>query len=303
MAKVVTVFGATGHQGGAVARALALDPSFKVRAVTRGDSQSEKAQNLLSCGAEVMTCNFNDVTSIKQTLAGADACFVVTYSDFSNADCIEEELKIGRNFAKACAASGVKHILYGTQLNTLNIIGIAARHLVAKAQIQEYFMEENLPMTYILVPCYYENLLDYLKPEKIDNKNFRLAIPMGTTPLDMVCVEDIGEIAKLVFKNKEKFLNKTLSVAGDKITVKEMAATLSRHLAPMNFKDRQITLTEYRSLPYPWAKDFANMFDFFLRVDQRYNVQYTKQNYNPKMKTFSDWVQANIEKLRQEFNK
>lgn len=49
MAKVITVFGATGGQGGGVVDALLTDPAFKVRAVTR-NVNSDKAQKLKARG-------------------------------------------------------------------------------------------------------------------------------------------------------------------------------------------------------------------------------------------------------------
>ena len=63
---------------------------------------------------------------------------------------------------------------------------------------------------------------------------------MGETPLDLISVEDIGEVAKIVFLNRESFLEKTLSLCGSKLTIKEIAAELSRQLHPMNFRDRPV---------------------------------------------------------------
>ena len=53
--KVVTVFGATGAQGGSVARALLKDSAFKVRAITR-NVDSDKAKELQKQGGFVRTC-------------------------------------------------------------------------------------------------------------------------------------------------------------------------------------------------------------------------------------------------------
>lgn len=49
MVKIVVVFGITGRQGGAVARALASDPQYKVRAVTR-NPESAKAKEIQALG-------------------------------------------------------------------------------------------------------------------------------------------------------------------------------------------------------------------------------------------------------------
>ena len=56
--KLVTVFGATGQQGGSVLRALAGDPGFKVRAVTRNPA-SARAKALQALGECSTPCAGN----------------------------------------------------------------------------------------------------------------------------------------------------------------------------------------------------------------------------------------------------
>ncbi|GFN73551.1 nmra-like family domain-containing protein 1 [Plakobranchus ocellatus] len=57
--KVVVVFGATGWQGGSVARALVKSGEYSVRGVTR-DLHSEKAQRLVRDGVDLMNYDLND---------------------------------------------------------------------------------------------------------------------------------------------------------------------------------------------------------------------------------------------------
>ena len=67
--KIITVFGATGAQGGGVAHAILSDKNseFTVRAVTR-DSASDKAKALAALGAEVVTADIDDPQSMKAAL-------------------------------------------------------------------------------------------------------------------------------------------------------------------------------------------------------------------------------------------
>lgn len=57
MSQIITVFGATGIQGGSVIRSLLFDPSlskeFKVRGVTR-DVSKPAAESLAKLGVEVV---------------------------------------------------------------------------------------------------------------------------------------------------------------------------------------------------------------------------------------------------------
>lgn len=303
MAKTITVFGATGHQGGAVARALARDTeNFVVRGITRDVQQEVKIDELKNAGVTVIQCDLDNVNSIRMALNDTDGCFVVTYTDFNEPDCIQKEIKRGQNIADACELAGVAHVIYSTQLHTTRVKGIEVRHLVAKAEIEDYMKSKSLPMTSFLVPCYYENFYDFLKPRRVQGNNFVLEIPMGETPFDLVSVEDIGEVARTVFLNRNPCLDKTLSLCGDKPTIREIAAEFTRQLGPLTFKDKPITVNDYKKLGQPWSVDFGNMFEFFCRKDQRYQLQHTKEIY-PGVQSLRQWVESNANKLKETFSK
>ena len=78
--KIITVFGATGAQGGGVARAILQDSNseFAVRAVTRNPA-SDKAKELAAMGAEVVTADIDDKESMKRVLDGAYGAYFVTF--------------------------------------------------------------------------------------------------------------------------------------------------------------------------------------------------------------------------------
>ena len=71
----VPVAGATGLQGGAVARLL-LDKGHHVRALTRKPG-SAAATNLVSSGAEVWQGDLTDAESVQEAAKGADAFFLM----------------------------------------------------------------------------------------------------------------------------------------------------------------------------------------------------------------------------------
>lgn len=66
-------------------------------------------------------------------------------------------------------------------------------------------------------------------------------IPMGETPLDLIGVNDIGQVARTVFLNKANFLEKTLSLCGDKQTIQDIALKFTKTLSPMVFKDKPVS--------------------------------------------------------------
>lgn len=80
--KLVTVYGATGNQGGGVARALLADKTsaFSVRGITR-NPDSERAKALVSVGAEVMRADGRQKEQLTAAFGGSWAVFANTQSD------------------------------------------------------------------------------------------------------------------------------------------------------------------------------------------------------------------------------
>ena len=60
---IILITGATGNQGGAIARQL-LSKGYRVRAMTR-NPESEKSRSLAALGAEVVQGEFDDPASLE----------------------------------------------------------------------------------------------------------------------------------------------------------------------------------------------------------------------------------------------
>src|SRR5580700_1523575 len=69
----VLVTGATGQQGGAVARAL-LSRGHRVKALTR-KPDSDAARRLMSAGADVVIGDLGDAASVLKAASSVDAMF------------------------------------------------------------------------------------------------------------------------------------------------------------------------------------------------------------------------------------
>lgn len=78
--RTVTVYGATGAQGGAVARSLLKNNAFKVRAITR-KPDSEAAKALGALGAEIVQGDGWSKEQMVAAFSGSWAAFVNTNSD------------------------------------------------------------------------------------------------------------------------------------------------------------------------------------------------------------------------------
>lgn len=108
--KIITVFGATGAQGGGLARAILSDPNseFNLRAVTR-NANSEKAKALAELGAEIVEADIDDAASIKKAVEGAYGAFFVTF--FWEHFSAEKEYQEVADFAIAAKEANLKHVI------------------------------------------------------------------------------------------------------------------------------------------------------------------------------------------------
>jgi uncharacterized protein YbjT (DUF2867 family) len=113
--KVITVLGATGTQGGAVARVLLADGECAVRAVTR-DAASPKAQALAGLGDHVVEATLTDEGSLRRAFDGAYGAFLVTpYWEHRSPT---RELAEVENLISAAQATGLRHIVWGPRSRT-----------------------------------------------------------------------------------------------------------------------------------------------------------------------------------------
>ena len=107
--KLVLVTGATGNQGGAVARAL-LEEGHRVRALTRS-LESPKAKKLKERGAELAQGEFDNPASLRQAAEGVDAVFAMG-TPFGGG--VDVEIKQAKSLLDAAKAAGVTHLVYSS---------------------------------------------------------------------------------------------------------------------------------------------------------------------------------------------
>src|SRR5512134_2855455 len=104
---LITVFGATGAQGGGLVRALLRDAErpFRVRAVTRRPG-SAAAQALATLGAELFAADLDDLASVERAMQGAHGAYCVTnfWEHFSP----QRELQQAMHLAEAARRAGVR---------------------------------------------------------------------------------------------------------------------------------------------------------------------------------------------------
>lgn len=219
--KVILVTGATGQQGGAVARHLLRD-GWSVRALVR-DPESAAAQALAAQGAALVQGDLNDPATLES--ATRDAYGVFSVQNFWLPDVgYEGEVRQGVAVADAAAAAGVRHFVYSSVGAADR--GMGQQHFASKWAIEQYIQQLDLPATIVRPVAFMENY-NWSRPQ-ISNGVFTSWGIRPDKTLQTVAVEDIGGFVALVFANPAEFIGQTVELAGDELTEADMAATLAR---------------------------------------------------------------------------
>lgn len=219
--KVIFVTGATGHQGSAAARHL-LEAGFRVRGLTR-DPDSPRGRELMNLGVELVKGDLNDPTSVRNAIAGSYGVFsVLTWKE----EGVAGEIKHGQILADAAKAEGVEHFLYSSVCDADGHTGIP--HFESKAANERYMRSIGLPLT-VLRPVYFmENFNAPTARRLISEGNLVMALG-PEKPLQMVSVEDIGFMAAIILDNPEDWAGRTVDIAGDSLTMPQVAERFSAY--------------------------------------------------------------------------
>lgn len=295
MARLITVFGATGRQGTPIVNAL-LQKGFKVRAITR-NPDSEKAKILKAAGADTVKGDLNDAATIKTAVHGAYGVFVVT--DFwelfnqNKETAFDDEVAQGKAVADACKEAGVEHVVYSGLDSVKDAIGKFCPPLDSKAAVEKYLDQIGVPNTSVRYPFYFENFLVFL-PQEQEDGTFVMTWP-ADGPMYAISVEDGGPIVASIFSNPGEFIGKKIGIATDNLTMHDYAAMMSKATGK-TIKYNQVSPDVYAQFPFPQAEALAVMFQFFKSGKMQRDINFTRQ-VNPNAQNFEKWAVKNKDKL------
>ncbi|MFG2982141.1 NmrA/HSCARG family protein [Streptomyces sp. NPDC048258] len=309
--KTITVFGATGAQGGGLVRAILADreSDFAVRAVTR-HPESGKARELERLGVQVIQADMDDEASLGPAFEHAYGAYLVT--NFWDHMSAEREKAQALALAQAASHAGVQHAIWSTLEDTRECIPLEdtrmptlqehykVPHFDGKAEADHYFTEAGVPTTFLRSTFYWENLLGMFPPQRAEDGAFELVLPMGDSRLSGIAVDDIGRIALAVFKRDTDLIAATVSIAGEHLKVADMASALSETLGE-TVRYRPVTADAFRALGFPGADETGNMFQFYADCEDRFTAARdltAVRDLDPALQDFRTWLAAHGEELR-----
>ncbi|WP_143959803.1 NmrA/HSCARG family protein [Litoribacter populi] len=309
--KIITVFGATGAQGGGLARAILNDPDseFSVRAVTR-DPSSEKAKELADTGAEVIQADIDKPDTMEKALQGAYGAYFVTFiwDHFSP----EKEIEEVKQFTEVAKKAGLKHIIWSTLEDTRKLVPLEddrmptlqgkykVPHFDAKGEADHFFKEANLPTTFMIASFYWDNFIHFgAGPKKAEDGNYYLTFPLDDKRMSGIASEDIGKCAYGIFKKGEELIGQTIGIAGEHLTGQDIADGLSDALQ-LKIIYNNVSPDTYRSFDFPGADDLGNMFQYYRDFEKECmavrDVDFSRQ-LNPELKSYKKWLAENATKI------
>lgn len=275
--RTILVTGATGNQGGAVARHL-LERGFRVRALTR-DSEKPEAQTLADQGAELVRGDMEDRSSLDQALEGVHGVFSV--QNFFEGG-YEGEVRQGKTLADAAKAAGVQHVVYSSVGSAHRETGIP--HFDSKWEIEQYKRQIELPYT-ILRPVFFMQNWEMMRDQILDGT---LAQPLDPgKPLQQLNVEDLGAFAAMAFEDPDEWIGREVDLAGDELTMPETAEAFGLVIG------RKV---EYYQVPWDqfreqMGEEFADMYEWFNEVGYEADVLALRAEY-PELSTLEQYLRA-----------
>ncbi len=272
----VLVTGATGRQGGAVARAL-LAHGHRVRALTR-EPHGVAAGVLLHLGVELWRGDFDDGPSkLASAMEGVTAVFAMGTPSVSAA----AERRQGYAVIDAAVRADVGHLVYSSAAGADWAGSAAGRD--SKYDVEIHLRSAEIANTIVAPTFFMENFVG--PPWTARLEQGRLPMPLAPrVQLEMVTAGDLGAFVVKIFEQRDDFLSKRIVVSSDVLTGVEIAGVISGCVgAPIVFERLPVDRTP--------SDETANVLRWLARDGARLGIADLHEAHpDIDWTSFSDWA-------------
>ena len=290
--KLIAVIGATGHQGGAVVRALNANGQFKVRALTRNPAKHPQLVD------EVVLADLSRPETLKAAFAGAHGAFLVTNPWEPGAD----ERKQALTAVQAAKEAGVQHFIWSTLPNveTISRGALDVPHFTNKAKVDRGVSEAGFAHhTFVIAPFFYQNLIGAMGPQKQPDGTLGWVLPLDPERrvIHMGDIDELGPVVTGAFAKPDLAGNgEYLPLVGDFRSFNSIIATLNRQGHKFSFK--QVPKEVFAGF-FPGAKEIAQMLAYFeahtyLGADLRDGIALANKVVGRQPTKFAAWAQTHF---------
>lgn len=220
MTSTVFVAGATGRLGWPLARHL-TQGGHRVRTVSR-TPDSPIAKDLEGQGVEVAPGDFDDPTSLRAAVRGADAVFAMSTPHGAG---IEAEIRHGVNLVDAAVEAEVEYVVYSSGASADRDTGVPFYD--SKHRVEQHLSRSGCPHTIIGPAFYMENVFNPWNQPALRAGRYPTPIPVDHR-MQQIPVLDVAAFAAVVLQRPDDFVGQRLDIASDELSATEAAAALTR---------------------------------------------------------------------------
>jgi len=291
---IILVTGATGAQGGAVAKAL-LKNGNTVRIIAREASRHSKAaEEMEKSGAKIVIADMEDQVSLEAALKGVYALFSV--QDMDNGT--DSERRHATNLLVAAFKAGVQHVVHASVNQTGNHLQFRnwdkwnKKYWLDKQFGEDTLRNAGFKYWTILRPVFFmDNFITpkvaFMFPDLA--KGEIVTAWESNAKLQLIAVDDTGAFAAAAFNNPEKFNGQIIDLAGDELTIGEIAESI------INVPGKNIHIdyvSEAEAVQKGLHPGFANVQVWNNEVGYNVDIQALK-SYSLQVTNFSQYLKKN----------
>jgi uncharacterized protein YbjT (DUF2867 family) len=280
--RTVLVTGATGQQGGAIARLL-NKRGHTVSALTRNPDSAASAA-LRNLGIEIIKGNFDDADSVENAARGTDAAFIMA-TPFKDGGNVERETNEAIKAIGAVQKAEVKHLVYSSVAGADENTEIP--HFDSKYKVEQYIRQNvKIPFTIVAPVSFMEN---FLMPQvSASIAQGKLAMPLPSSrQLQQVALDDLARVVVQALELPESFSGKRIEVASDELTLPEVAKVLTEVI------NRKVDYSEFplQAMRPIIGEDQARMFEWLNNQGFTVDILGLRSTY-PEISwhSFKDWA-------------
>ena len=271
----ILVFGATGRQGGSVAKAL-LKAGWPVRALVP-DSTKAASLQLRNSGVELVQGSFEETKVVRTAMKDAYGVFSVLPASLA----AEDEVRHGISIADIAAETGVNHFVYSSGASVGNELTGVPR-FDAKPRIEAHIRQLDMTTTIIRPMIFMEMLV---RPGFGLDEGRLVSLIRPDHSIQLTAVEDIGRFVAAVLADKSRFGGATLKIASDRLTGRELAVILSEAIG------RPIAYERFPEDVLAANADLAHMAESLEDgpLAEQVDLELMRE-INPDLLTFRSWL-------------
>jgi len=288
--ELILVTGATGAQGGAVARHL-LAAGRRVRILTRNPACAA-ALALIAAGAEAVRGDFDDAISLRAAMTGINGVF-------SMQNAVAEEVAQGLALVEEARRAGVQQFVHTSVSGTTGFEQFpdwgtgrwTESYWTAKWTIEEAVRKAGFPRWTVLRPVF---MMDNFIQPKVQHmfpglQRGEIASALkADTKLQLISADDVGHFAVAAFAVLARFTGHNIDLAAESLTVAQIAAILSEQLAhPIRVIELSPDEAVANGLFPGWvlSQEWTNVHGYRASIE-------ALATWNISLTSFADWIKA-----------